>query len=172
MFYWKSRPHGEIIVTGPQKALKFRAIPKHSELIRKVFWISFHANSLKVNPIQFEWIQTKFLKLIRLNTRHQFKWIRTNPNEVFNPNSDWSKPNFKSESIRMNPRPEWFGLILIENSQKSIFKKPIFSVFYLNSVSNFPWKWGWKIWNKGKFFRIFILIEISSRNFRLLSKKQ
>ena len=33
-----------------------------------------------------------------------------------NPGSDWYKPNFQSESIWMNPRSVWFGLILIENS--------------------------------------------------------
>ena len=31
-------------------------------------------------------------------------------------NSDWSKPNFKSELTRIIPTLDSFGLILIENS--------------------------------------------------------
>ena len=35
--------------------------------------------------------------------------IRLNPNQVFNPSTDLSKPNFQSESIWMDPRSERFG---------------------------------------------------------------
>ena len=37
----------------------------------------------------------------------------TNFSIRINPSSYWSKPNFQSELIRMNPRSEWFVLILI-----------------------------------------------------------
>ena len=71
-----------------------------------------------------------------------------NPNQYetkfsirINPSSDWSKPNFQSELIWMNPSSEWLGLILMrtipnqsekrflsrlmKNGQKSIRLNPI-----------------------------------------------
>ena len=60
---------------------------------------------------------------IRLIPRHQSEWIRTNPKPSFqyrsiriNPSSDWSKPDFHSELIRIIPTLYSFVLILIENS--------------------------------------------------------
>ena len=62
-------------------------------------------------------------KSIRPNQIESEATIRINPNQSetkfsirINPSSDWTKPNFQSELIRMNPRSEWCGLILIENS--------------------------------------------------------
>ena len=65
--------------------------------------------------------------LIRLIPRHQSKWIRTNPKSSFqsrliriNPGLDRSKPNFPSESIRIIPTSDSFGLILFESFRARI----------------------------------------------------
>ena len=55
--------------------------------------------------------------LIRINPRQLSEWIRTNPKSSFQSrsikiylSSDWSKPNFKSESIRIISTLDSFGL--------------------------------------------------------------
>ena len=66
---------------------------------------SFRTNPKNVLYLVW-WIMVKNRSdLIRFNPRQQSEWVRTNP-----------KSSFQSESIRMNPRSEWFGLILIGNS--------------------------------------------------------
>ena len=72
-----------------------RANSNHSEPIRKTFCISFDEKTVKNKS-----------DLIRFNRMQLSEGIRTN-----------TKLSFQTEfSIRINPRSEWFGLILIENS--------------------------------------------------------
>ena len=86
----------------------FRANQNYSDSFRYLY--PSKCESFGMNPenvLLLVWWKTVKNRsdLIRFNLRQQSKWIRTNP-----------KPSFQSESIRMNPRSEWFWLILIKNS--------------------------------------------------------
>ena len=77
-----------------------RTIPKQFEKRFVTRLMNNGKTSIRPNPIQSE-------ATIRMNA-NQFE---TKFSTLINPNSDWSKPDFQSELIRMNQRSEWFGLI-------------------------------------------------------------
>ena len=102
----------------------FRVKQNYSDSFRYLY--PSQCKSFRSNPknvlylIWWKTVKNQF-DLIRLIPRHQSEWIRmnlkqseTNISTQINPISDLSKPNFQSESIRMNPRSEWFELIWIE----------------------------------------------------------
>ena len=99
-------------VTNPGESIGYKFIPSKSELFR---FISISVSE----PMQIISNQSEKCFVSRSMKNGQ-KSIRLNPINSkisirINPNSDWSKPNFQSESTGMNPRSEWFGLILIES---------------------------------------------------------
>ena len=110
-------------IRKPSESIGLKFIPIQSELIRYLY---IRANANHSEPI---WKTFCILfdengeKSIRLNPINSETSIRMNPNQSetkfsiqINLSFDWPKLNFQSESIRMNPRSERFGLILIENS--------------------------------------------------------
>ena len=109
---------------GESIGLKF--IPSYSQLFRFIPISRLMKNgqkSIRLNPINSE-------TSIRMNL-NQFE---TKFTIQINPNSDWSKLNFQSESIRMHPRSEWLRLILIENS---VWINPSSDWFGLIWIENF-----------------------------------
>ena len=86
----------------------FRANQNFSDSFRYLY--PSQCETFRTNPknvLYLVWWKTVKNRsdLIGFNLRQLSEWIRTNP-----------KLSFQSESIRMNPRLEWFKLILVENS--------------------------------------------------------
>ena len=87
-------------------SFKVTSIGSHDIHPWRKYRIGIHSDiCIRTNANHFELIQKTFCNSFFFNPRQQSEWIRTNP-----------KPSFQTESIRMNSRSEWFGLILIENS--------------------------------------------------------
>ena len=115
-----------LLYPGGSIGLKF--IPSQSELSR--FIPISVSNPMWIIPNQSEEclvsrLMKKGPKSIQLNPINSETSIRMNPNQSetkfsiqINPSSDWSKPSFQSESVRMNPRSELFGLIQIDSDWK------------------------------------------------------
>ena len=104
----------------------FRANQNYSDS----FWYLYpsQCESFRTNPrnvLYLVWWKTVKNQsgLIRLIPRHQSQWIRPNP-----------KPSVQSKSIKINPRSEWFGLILIENT---VWINPSLDSFGLIWIENF-----------------------------------
>ena len=94
----------------------FRANQNYTNSFRYLY--PSQCESFGINPknvLYLVWWKTvkNLSDLIRFNPRQQSE---TKFSIRINPSSDLSKSNFKSELIRMNPRSEWCGLIVIKNS--------------------------------------------------------
>ena len=102
---------------------------------------------MRIIPNQFEKrFVSRFIKSgqksIRLHPINFETSIRNNPNQSetkFSIHikliSDWSKSNFQSESIQINPMSEYFGSILIENTVRIVINNfNTFLIFPLYSV--------------------------------------
>ena len=116
--------------TIPGEIIGLKFIPSQSEPFR--FISIFVSQPIRIIPNQSK---KRFVsrsmkngqKSIRINLINSETsiWMNSTPSETkfsiqinpINPSSDWSKPNFQSESIRMNPRSEWFGLARIKKSE-------------------------------------------------------
>ena len=102
---------------NPGESVGLKFIPSQSELFR------FIPITIRTNPKNvlylFWWKAVK----------NQSDFIGNNPRPSFqsrliriNAISDWSKPNeFKVGMIRIDPRSDWYGLILIENLVSDTF---------------------------------------------------
>ena len=122
--------------------VKITFIHLESSLVKVLDWNLFRVNRNYSDPFRYlypsqcESFQTdpknvlylvwwKTVKnqsdLIRLIPRHQSDQSETKFSIQIILSLDWSKPNFQSESIRMNPRSEWFGLIRVDLDWKLSF---------------------------------------------------
>ena len=114
------------MVNYPDESIGLKFIPSQPELFR---FIPISVSKPKrIIPNQSEkrfisGLMKNGQKSIRLKPINSETSIRMNPNQSetkfliqINPNLNWSKPNFQSESIRIIPTLNSFVLILIENS--------------------------------------------------------
>ena len=116
MKYKKFPVHNSWFSNNSGERIGFKFIPSQSELFRFIpIFVSEPMRIIQNNVLYLVWWKTvkNQSDLIQLIPRYQSERIR---NKVFNPISDWSKPNFQSESIRIIPTLDSFRLILIENS--------------------------------------------------------
>ena len=104
---------------NPGESIGLKFIPSQSELFR--FIPISVSEQMRIIPNQYE---KRFVSRLMKNGQKSTRlnpinsetsiWMNLNQSEtqfsIQNPISNWSKPNFHSESIGMNPRSEWFRL--------------------------------------------------------------
>ena len=102
--------HRLFISKYPDENIGLKCIPSESGLFRAI--PESVSGPFRTNPKNILYlVGWKTVKnqshLIRFNPRHQFEWNRTIPNQ-----SELGLIQIKF-SIRIDPKPEWFGLIRI-----------------------------------------------------------